>query len=170
MRGISNIIAALGLIAVAMVAVVVGFTIISQYLSQALKPRYDLSISYAKLVFITANENAGGATYATFKGEIGVANPSASAQLRVCILTAKPTQSGEFESTVIQESCVSLTADSGYNVYSFIIRVPDTALEEIGCDETTAKMMCPHTRGWHFIIYDSGNTPIATVKPVYIIP
>ena len=169
MRGVSNIIVALGLVAVATVAVVVGFTVISQYLSQALRPRYDLSISYAKLVFITDSENVGGTSHTTFKGEVGVANPSASLQLRVCILSAKPLQGGGFEQVVIQESCVPVSADPGYNVYSFIIRVPNSVLEQIGCSQINRRA-CPYMREWFFVVYDSAGNPIAIAKPTYVVP
>lgn len=171
MKSISNIIAVLGLLAIASIAVIIGYNIIVGYVSSSLKPRYDISISHAKLVYITDNEIIDGTPYTTFKLEIGVSNPGNPTVLGVCIVSAAPSgTSHEYTPTTFtgKLSCPEIQVDTGYNVYSVIVRIRNSELDKVGC--WYEKKTCPIRYDWHVIVFDSEGTPVAIVKPVYIIP
>jgi hypothetical protein len=171
MRSISNIIAVLGLLAIASIAVVIGYTIMMNYVSQSFKPTYDLSVSYAKLVYITSSENIYGTTYTTFKGEIGISNPGNPTTITICIVSARLGGSVAYYTPTTftgSYSCPTVNVDSGYNVYSFIIRISNSDLDSIGC--TTNRATCPLTYDWHYVVLDSQGRAIAIIKPVYVIP
>ena len=167
-RGISDIVAVLGLVAIAAILVVIGYYILSNYLTQAFSPSYDLTVTYAKLVFITDNEYVAGTTYTSFKAEVGIANPGRPQQIRVCIVSAVPTATGYAATTFTGAyECPTVIAEPGYNVYGFIIRVSNNALASIGC---TNYANCPIIRNWYIAVFDAQGNPVSIVKPVYIIP
>lgn len=165
MRGLSNILAVLGLLAIAVVATVIGYVIISSYMAHTLKPSYDVSITYAKLIFVTDSENIQGKTYSTYVAEIGVSNPGPPQTLQVCIVSAKPSGTSYVPYT-FADSCPTINVDSGYNVYSFIIRISNDDLEKVGCG---SGQTCPISNSWQFAIYKNG-IPVSIIKPVYVIP
>lgn len=168
-RGISNIIAVLGLIAVSVIAVVIGYSIIMNYVSKSFTPSYDISITYAKLVYITESESIDSTAYTTFKGEIGVSNPGNPTTLRVCIMASY--MSGATATATLfsgSYSCPTLSVDSGYNVYSFIIRINNNDLNKIGC--SVNRQNCPIIYNFYFVIFDSQGNRVDAKKPVYIVP
>lgn len=166
LRSSSNVITALGLIAVAVVATVVGSLIITRYVATSVKPKYDVTITYAKLVLIAENEVVDNTVYTTYKFEIGVANPGQQKTLQVCIVSAKPS-STTFVPTVLG-SCPSITVEPGYKVYSFLLRVNEEFMNGVMC-YGSLKTTCPILREWFITVYD-GTTPIASVKPQYVVP
>jgi len=168
-RTVSNVIAVLALLAVAVVAVVAGYTIVSSYLSKSLKPEYDVSVAYAKLVYITDCEVVDGETYTTFRVEVGVANPGPPTTLRICVVSAKRSNSHYTATTFTGPlSCPSVRVEPGYNVYTVILRVRNRDLHEAGCGYE--EYQCPIRLNWHILVLDRYGKPVAVVKPVYIIP
>lgn len=127
MRSISNIIAVLGLIGIAVVATVIGYNITMNHLPQSLKPNPSISMSCAKLVFITSNEQYGGTTYVTFKGEMGISNTGRDTMITVCIMSYY-TSGTTYSVTVIKgndpNSCPLVLISTGYNAYGFIKGYP----------------------------------------------
>jgi hypothetical protein len=173
-RSLSELIAVLGLLGITLVAVAIGYTIITNYTSRSLNPSYDVSVTYGKLVLITTDEVVGGIDYATFRGEIGVSNPSGQPRsMTICIVSAKPSASGyttyKFTSYF---SCATITADTGYNVYSFLIRISYPDLNAVGCSTNLEINIqnCPLSNEWRFTIDDANGRTVAIVKPTYIIP
>lgn len=175
MRGLSNIVAVLGLIVISVAAVSIGYTLVTQYVSQSFKPSAEIAVSYAKLVFITDSENVGGTLYVTFKGEIGIGNSGPETSGTVCVVTISPT-TGTLSPTATEltnHCSQTLAIASGYRTYSFILRVPRSVLDQLGC--TGGYSACPMSRDWHFAIYvrnprTSSMERAAVVKPVYMIP
>lgn len=179
-RCISNLVTALGLIVIAVAAVAIGYTVITHYVSQMLKPSPELSVSYAKLVFITDNEVVGSTTYVTFKGEVGIGNPGTPVTGYVCIVsmataTTTTTTTTQSPTTVeLSDYCsTTFTISSGYNTYSFVLRIPKTVLDSLGC--RGAYSSCPVNRMWYFSVY-AQNPRVGTmervsiVRPVYMVP
>lgn len=169
-RSISNIIAALGLIAVAVVAAVIGYTIIMNYVSKSFRPSYEISITYVKLVYITSSESIGGVDYTTFKGEIGVSNPDNPTTIRVCIMSSYYTSASVAATTFSSDnySCPTIYVESGYNVYSFVIRIRNSDLNTIGC--TYNRQNCPVTYNFYIVVFDSSGNVVDMKKPTYIVP
>jgi len=168
-RSVSDVIAVLGLLTVATIAVVIGYTIIVNYLSQSFKPSYQISITYAKLVFITGSESISGTVYATYKGEIGISNPGNPTSVQICIVAARVSESSASPTTFSDSySCPSISIDSGYNSYSFIIRISSNNLKNIGC--SVAPDQCPIVNQFYFVIKDSQGNVVDIVKPVYVVP
>jgi len=168
-RSISDVIAVLGLLTVAVIAVVIGYTIIMNYLSQSFKPSYQISVTYAKLIFITASESIGGTVYATYKGEIGISNPGNPTSVQICIVAAKVSGTSVSPTTFVGSySCPTISIDSGYNAYSFIIRISLNNLTNIGC--SNMPQQCPIVNQFYFVIKDSQGNVVDVVKPVYVVP
>jgi len=164
-RSVSDVIAVLGLLTVATVAVVIGYGIIMNYVSQLFKPSYQISVTYAKLVFVTESENIDGTIYTTFRGEIGIANPGNPTMVQVCIVAA--VMNGTSVSpTTFTYWCPTIGVDSGYNVYSFIIRVKRDDLIKLGC----RPQQCPIVNQFHIVVRDITRNAVEVVKPVYIVP
>lgn len=165
-RSISNIIAVLGLMAIASITVVIGYTIMSGYMAQSIKPNYDITISYAKMVLITENEMRDGDVYSTFKVEVGVSNPGSPTTLRICVVSASQTNDGY--TTTRFPICPEVYVEPGYNVYSLIVRIPNSNISNTGCGARPSN--CPVIMDWRILVEDQDGTPIAIVKPVYVIP
>lgn len=176
-RCVANIVTTLGLIVVSIVAVSIGYTLISQYVSQTFRPSPEISVTYAKLIYITDSENVAGTTYVTFKGEIGVGNPGPAVDGHVCIVSMISVIAGtttSLSTSELSQHCSqSFTMRSGYATYSFIVRVPRSVMDSLGC--RGAYSSCPLNRDWHFVVY-ARNIRIgsmeraALIKPIYIIP
>lgn len=168
-RSVSNVIAVLGLIAVATIATIIGYSIIMNYLSQSFKPNYRISVTYAKLVFVTASENVDGNIYTTFKGEVGVSNPGNPTTLQICITAAYLSGTAVTPTTFTGSySCPTVSVDSGYNVYSFLIRVLNSDLQRIGCGNNPQQ--CPILNHFNIVVKDGRGNVVDIVKPVYIVP
>ncbi|MEM1693970.1 MAG: hypothetical protein QXH21_09010 [Ignisphaera sp.] len=176
-KSISNLVTVLGLIAVAVVAVAVGYTVITQYVSQMLKPSPELSVPYAKLVFITDSEVMGLTTYVTFKGEVGISNPGTPVTGYVCVVsmvTVTSSNTQTLNTTELSNYCSTIfTIGSGYNTYSFILRIPRTVLDSLGCQGTYSA--CPVNRMWHFSVYAKNPRTetmerVSIVRPIYMVP
>jgi len=166
-RSISDIVVVLGLLAIATVAVVIGYGIIMNYLSRSLRPSYQISVTYAKLVFVTDSEDVGGTVYTTFRGEIGIANPGNPTTVQVCIVAATVSGTSVSPTTFTgSDSCPTINVDSGYNVYGFIIRVKKDDLTKLGCQP----QQCPIASQFHIVVKDSSGKVVDIVKPVYIVP
>lgn len=174
MKGLSNIVAVLGLIVVAVISVSIGYTLMTQYLSRSLKPSPELDITYAKLIFITDSENVAGTLYVTFKGEIGLANPGPQTTIKVCVVSlSRGTGTLTLIASELLNYCSqSIVVPPGYTTYSFILRVPRSVMSSLGC---TSYAICPRALDWHFSIYALNPSTnfmerVAVVKPVYVIP
>lgn len=174
-RAVANVVTVLGLIVISVVAVTIGYTLITQYITQSLKTTPEMTITYAKLIFITDSENVGGTIYVTFKGEVGIGNPGADTSGRICVVTAT-TGAGTTPPTALELSnhcSQTITLSSGYRTYSFILRVPRSTMDSLGC--TGSYSTCPVTRNWYFSVYATNPRTatmerIAIVKPIYVIP
>lgn len=168
-KSVSNVIAVLGLIAVATIATIIGYSIIMNYLSRSFKPSYQISVSYAKLVFVTASENVDGNIYTTFKGEVGISNPGNPTTLQVCISAAYVSGTAVTPTTFTGSySCPTVSIDSGYNVYSFLIRIQNSDLQRLGCGSNPQQ--CPIINQFFIVVKDGRGNVIDIVKPVYIVP
>lgn len=168
LRTISNIIAVLGLLTITSIAVIIGYTIITNYVFRTLKPTYEISVAYVKLVFITDNEIINGETYSAFKVEVGISNPGKPTSLKICVISAHQAGS-EYEPVMFTgfSACPTIVADPGYNVYSAVIRISNDELSEVGCG--TDIVSCPIKLSWHIAILKN-NKPISIEKPVYVVP
>jgi len=168
-RSVSDVIAVLGLIAVASIAVVVGYSIISNYLSQTFKPNYSISVTYVKLTYVTSSENIGGLDYTTLKGEIGVSNPGSPRTIQICIVSSNITSGTLVPVTFSdQYSCPTVVVDSGYNVYGFLIRISNRNLQSVGCYGRYD--LCPIQKQFYVVVKDLSSSNIIIVKPTYLVP
>jgi hypothetical protein len=68
--------------------------------------------------------------------------------------------------TLLQNTCTTLTVDSGHNVYSYLVRVSRNDLNSIGC---VNGVTCPDTHEWRVVLVKD-NEIIDSVKPLYIVP
>ncbi|MEM4787702.1 MAG: hypothetical protein QXV28_06980 [Ignisphaera sp.] len=173
-RCISNLITTLGLILIAITAVSIGYTVIMHYTSRMFKLSPELSVSYAKLVFITDSEVVGLTTYVTFKGEIGIGNPGTPVMGYVCIVSMNTTSTRAPTAVELSNYCsTSFTISSGYNTYSFVLRIPRNVLDSLGCRRPYSS--CPVNNMWYFSVYAQNLSTrtmerVSIVRPIYIVP
>ncbi|MEM1672825.1 MAG: hypothetical protein QXL19_05795 [Ignisphaera sp.] len=176
---ISNLVVVLGLIMITIVSTIIGFTIVTQYVSQTVKQSPEISASYGKLVFITDTELVDSVIYVTFRGEVGIINPNIPVRGYICIISMNVSRNPttglqELEPIELSEYCsTTFTIRSGYNVYSFILRIPRDVLNSLGCQGVYSS--CPISRVWYFSIYvQNPRTNIMEraliIKPIYFVP
>lgn len=169
-RFVSEAVTVLGLVSLAVVAAVIGFSVASHYVLRSVGVAPEISVSYARLTYITDNEFVNTVQCVTFRGEMGIANPGQPTSATVCVISMNLTRTGGTTKpvdVVLSSSCTTINIRSGYGVYSFIIRVPRYVMESIGCRASYAS--CPYLRDWYLALY-VGNERVAVVKPVYTVP
>lgn len=169
-RLISEAVTVLGLVSLAVVAAAIGFSIASQYVLRSVNVAPEISVSHARLTYITDSESIGLVQHVTFRGEIGIVNPGQPTLANVCVIAMNLTYAGgttRLVDVVLSNSCTNMYIKSGYDVYGFIIRIPRQVLNSIGC--TASYVSCPHLRDWYLALYIN-NERVAVVKPVYTVP
>lgn len=153
----SQIVAALGLLAIASVLAIAVLNIVLQKATEFVPATGNAELSYAKLTPITFNEVINDVAYATFRLEFGV---SSDTDMTVSICLVSGSSQGEVE-LVCQDN---IQVRAGYHVYSVIMRIDKTTLGTI-CPPDLSQ--CPLTNNWVVVMESDGRT-ISSVIPLYI--
>jgi len=164
LRSVSQVVAALILVAVAVAVSVAGFFIISSMAQRVSDPSYQVSVSYSKLTFITDSEYVSGTRYVTYRLELGTISTAPSRSLRVVITYISSTGDTKYIDTG-----VNVPVPYGSSSTSAVVRVRYQDIQNMGCTDYYSVRMCPSLRGWVIALCDQ-NTCYATSKPVYIAP
>lgn len=169
-RFVSEAVTVMGLVSLAVVAAVIGFSVVLQYVLKSVGVAPEISVSYARLTYITDSEFVNTVQSVTFRGEMGITNPGQQTPAMVCVVSMNLTRTGGTTrpvDVVLSSSCTIINIRSGYGVYGFIIRVPRHVMDSIGCRASYAS--CPYLRDWYLALY-VGSERVAVVKPVYTVP
>lgn len=159
MRASAEVVAAIALVALGIMAGVIAAQVLLSY-QPPQQPARDLSIAYAKINYLTVNTYTDRAVY---RVEAAVTNPSPGArQVYLCIYSALRVYIIPFADVTsnpvnnVDTQCLQINALKGTNVYSAVVAIKRTVLDNnIQCGG--AYKTCPSTTSWYLVIIDQAE-------------